>query len=73
MSQKLPYMIEIDPSEIFDEIEARGISRTEAAMRLLPHYENRSDAYHVFRKWMRKKRMPRYVYLGMKELLDGTV
>ena len=73
MPQKLSYMIEINPDDIIGEFMKRGISRIEGAKRLLPYYKDRNDAYHVFRSWMRKRRMPRDIYNNMKELLDGTV
>lgn len=72
MPQKLSYMIEINPDDVIEEFLKRGITRTEGAKRLLPYYERRDDAYHVFKNWMRKRRMPRDIYEDMESLLDGT-
>ncbi len=65
-------MIDVNPDEIIEEFLKRGISRIEGAKRLLPYYKDRSDAYHVFRNWMRKRRMPRDIYENLGSLLDGT-
>lgn len=71
MPQKLSYMVDIDPEKIYEEIRKRGISKTEAARRIIPYYEVRSDSYRAFAGWMRKRKLPRHIYEDLEEILDG--
>lgn len=65
--------MDIDGHRIVEEILSKGISRTEIAVKLNPQYEFREDAYHKFRNWMRRGRMPVDKYNELRRILDGTV
>lgn len=73
MPQKLSYMVDINPEDIYAMIRKKGITRTEAARRIIPYYDKRGDSYRAFAGWMRKKKIPRHIYEDLEEILNGTL
>lgn len=63
--------MDIDGRRIVGEITDKGLSRTEIAVKLNPQYEFREDAYHKFRNWMRRGRMPVEKYKELRRILDA--
>ena len=67
------YMTSIDSASILAEIKSKGLTRTEVAVMLIPHYDFRSDSYHQFKWWMQNNRMPVEKYKELRRILDGIV
>lgn len=64
------YMRSINAEQVRRQIRAKGLCLTEAAVYLLPQYEERTDAYHSFKYWLKVGRMPVAKYEELQQMLQ---